>query len=310
MTFSHDTFFSPTGRAPVTTSYTQSVPDPTQITLDPVVIATSAVITAGVILLVPFPSALFNATLEENYDEVMAGVGRASRRVRSWWARFVRWVRNRGAPQQAPDMEAPATYVEPIHPMGGPLPGQPIPIPAPTPGPEIAPRVSAVSNPTSPQAANDVWRTPLGILGFVVLSAVLYAFLDPTFGFSLISVATLLGLALGLVVILVAYGTPLLLFSRTHSIGLDVRALPATLIVAVMCVLVSRLASFQPGYLYGLVVGFFFAHSVARDVEGKAEAAAAGASLIAAFVAWVLLAFLRGGGSVDQFSNALFRRRP
>ena len=39
VTFSHDTFFSPQGRAPVTTSYTQSVPDPTQITLDPVVIA-------------------------------------------------------------------------------------------------------------------------------------------------------------------------------------------------------------------------------------------------------------------------------
>jgi len=313
VTFSHDTFFSPTGRAPVTTSYTQSVPDPTQITLDPVVLATSAVVTAGVILLVPFPSALFNATLEENYDEVMAGVGRASRRVRSWWTRFVSWVRTRGVPQAATsqkvDLQPSATSEAPMHPMGGPLPGQPLPLPtlSPTPGPEISPRVSAVTDPTSPQAANDVWRTPLGILGFVVLSAVLYAFLDPTFGFSLTSLATLLGLALGLVVILVAYGTPLLLFSRTHSIGLDVRALPATLIVAVICVLVSRLASFQPGYLYGLIVGFYFAHSVAREVEGKAEAAAAGASLAAAFIAWVLLAFLRAGGSVDEFSNALLQ---
>ena len=33
---------------------------------------------AGVILLVPFPSALFNSTLEENYDEVMAGIHAAA----------------------------------------------------------------------------------------------------------------------------------------------------------------------------------------------------------------------------------------
>jgi hypothetical protein len=65
--FSHDTYFSPTGGSPVATqSYVSSVPDPTQITLDPVVVAQSAVVAAGVMLLVPFPSSLFNATLEDN----------------------------------------------------------------------------------------------------------------------------------------------------------------------------------------------------------------------------------------------------
>ena len=85
VTISHETFFSPTGRAPVTTSYVQSVPDPTQINLDPVVVVQTVAVTAGVILLVPFPSALFNSTLEDNYDEVMAGVNRVSRRVRALW---------------------------------------------------------------------------------------------------------------------------------------------------------------------------------------------------------------------------------
>ena len=64
--------------------------------------------------------------------------------------------------------------------------------------------------------------------------------------------------------------------------------------------LVSRLSDFQPGYLYGLIVGFFFAHAVTHEVEGKAEAAAAGVSLIAAFVAWIALAFLRGVG-LDRY---------
>jgi hypothetical protein len=40
------------------------VPDPLAISLDPVLIAQTAVITAGVVFLVPFPAALFNATFE------------------------------------------------------------------------------------------------------------------------------------------------------------------------------------------------------------------------------------------------------
>jgi hypothetical protein len=161
--------------------------------------------------------------------------------------------------------------------------------------------------PTPEQSARDVWRTPLGILGFVVLSALLYSFLDPTFGFSAQSLAEVVGLAVGLFIILVAYGAPLIAFSRNHRIGLTIRALPATLVVAFICVLVSRFTSFQPGYLYGLIVGFFFAHGVTHEIEGKAEAAAAGTSLFAAFIAWVVLAFLRGSGSTDVFTNTLLQ---
>jgi hypothetical protein len=161
--------------------------------------------------------------------------------------------------------------------------------------------------PSTEVAARDVWRTPVGIVGFIVISALLYSFLDPTFGLTVQSLATLLGLALGLLVILVAYGTPLLLFSRNHRIGLTVRALPATLVVAVICILVSRLSSFQPGYLYGLVIGFFFAHGVTHEIEGKAEAAAAGTSLVAALLAWILLAFLRAGAASDAFTSGLLQ---
>ena len=91
-TFSHETFFSPVGREPTPSSFASSVPDPTQISLDPIIVAQSVVIAAGVILLVPFPSALFNSTLEENYDEVMGGIDR----VRAWlsraWAPVRLWI--------------------------------------------------------------------------------------------------------------------------------------------------------------------------------------------------------------------------
>lgn len=297
VTFSHESYFSPTGRAPVTTSFTQSVPDPTQLNLDPVVVATSVAATAGVILLVPFPSALFNSTLEDNYEEVMAGVGRLSARLRRWWRAFVAWLR-----AEIERRRQPATATTADHPLGGPLPDEGAA------GPELAPRATAlVEQPTPQQADRDLWRTPLGIVGFVVASALLYAFLDPTFGFSLTSLATLLGLAIGLLVITVAYGAPLALFSRNHGLGLTVRALPATLVIAVICVLVSRLTNFQPGYLYGLIIGFFFVREVSHEVEGKAEAVAAGTSLAAALIAWIVLAVLRGSGNTDAFTNALLQ---
>ncbi len=321
--FAHETFFSPLGRTAVEESFTSSVPDPTQISLDPVVIATSVAVAAGVIILVPFPSALFNSTLEENYDEVMAWLAR----LRAWLAsqsaavraRIRRWWEERKA-RRAAAAAAPATASMPSTASAAPPPPAapsaertpPVAPPQPEapPPPDPAPPPSAdLYAPLTAKPERDVWRTPLGMLGFVALSALLYSFLDPTFGFSLTSVATFLGLAIGLLIVLLAYGLPLLFFSRARGLSLSVRALPATLLIGVVCVLISRLVSFQPGYLYGLIIGFFFAHTVARDLEGKAEAMAAGASLIAAFVAWVALAFLRGtpAGEADAFFNSLLQ---
>ena len=275
-TFSHATFFSPVGREPVSEPYVDSVPDPTEITLDPIVLAQTAVISAGVILLVPFPSALFNSTLEENYDEVSAGVGRTRAGIAAVLATIVARVRGGIAARRARSAGVSAT-------LGSAAPIEPTSLPVATPGPE--PHLDPAT------ASRDRWSTPLGIIGFVVLSALLYAFLDPTFGFSLTSLGTFLGLAIGLAVVLLAYGLPLVLMSRGR-IGLTVRALPATVIVAVLCVLLSRLANFQPGYMYGLVVGFFFAHGVSRELEGRAEAAATGTTLGAALVAWIALALI------------------
>jgi hypothetical protein len=305
-TFSHETFFSPVGRAPTPSSFTSSVPDPTQISLDPIIVAQSVVIAAGVILLVPFPSALFNNTLEENYDEVMSGMNR----VRAWLSRAWAALRARVSRQAASRRQAP--LVAPAE-TSAVLPS--MPPPAET-GPfQTASSPAAMQPPAAMAVATadgtpsrDIWRTPQGMVGFVLLSALLYAFLDPTFGFSLVSLATLAGLAIGLAIVLLAYGLPLVLMSRNRRLSLSARALPATLIVAVICVLVSRLADFQPGYLYGLVIGFFFAVGVERTAEGRAEGVAAAVSLIVAIVAWILLAFLHSGGGIGgEFVSAVLQ---
>ncbi len=301
LTVSHETFFSPVGRALAQQSYRDSVPDPTSISLDPIVVAQSVAIAAGVILLVPFPAALFNSALEENYEEVMAGVARVRGRLSRAWAAFKAWIRRQLA----------ARRTSPASPPGGPPPvalaqppGAVTPPAAATPaGPQVAPGPPAA--PAVP-AAPDLWRSPQGMAIFVLLSALLYAFLDPTFGISLVSLATVAGLTLGLFVVLLAYGLPLFLVAQRRRIVLSARALPATIFVAALCVIVSRVADFQPGYLYGLIIGFFFAHTVDRREEGRAEAIASAVSLLTAFAAWIALAFLRAGnGPGDELVGAL-----
>jgi hypothetical protein len=331
ITISHSTFFSPQGRGPVQEPFKDSVPDPTQISLDPVVIAQSVAITAGVIVLVPFPSALFNSTLEENYDEVMAGV----HRLRLWLARqfaaFRAWVRRKRDERRAraqaaaqaatvdPAAQPAATTADPAaqppaYVAAAPVAPEPVLMPA-GPATEVQAEASEpiLARPLGAELAGDavtqrdVWRTPLGIVGFIGLSALLYCFLDPTFGINIGSVATFLGLAIGLVFVLLAYGVPLFVFSRSVKFQLVTRALPITLVVGIICVVVSRFANFQPGYLYGLVIGFFFASALSREQEGRAEATAAGSSLVVALVAWVALSFLRGGqnGEFDLSSAIL-----
>jgi hypothetical protein len=289
VTYSHETFFSPVGRGPVQQPFKDSVPDPTRITLDPIVVAQTVAITAGVIVLVPFPSALFNSTLEDNYDEVMTWLAR----FRAWLARMVANVRagirrrvdeRRAARTRANVEAASISNVEP----------SPVPEPVAAPPADTPPPAAAAS------PEQDVWRSPLGVVGFVLLSALLYSFLDPTFGLSAASLAGFVGLALGLFVVIAAYGMPLLYFARKHQLKLTVRALPATLAIGLLCVVLSRIANFQPGYLYGLIIGFFFAQSITREQEGPAEASAAAASLVVAFVAWIGLFVLRANPAGDD----------
>jgi hypothetical protein len=150
----------------------------------------------------------------------------------------------------------------------------------------------------------DLWRTPQGIALFVLLSALLYAFLDPTFGLSLDALATLAGLLLGLAVVVVAQGVPLLAFSQRRGVPVLIRALPATLLIGVLCVLLSRFASFQPGYLYGLIVGFLFARGTAVADEGFAKAVSTAIVLAAAVIAWISLAAMRAGGLPPDLAGA------
>ena len=124
----------------------------------------------------------------------------------------------------------------------------------------------------------------------LLVGALLGGLLDPRFGFTYSSaatyaaviLATLLGMSVGAAV---NYS-----YRRLRGLSTTARlhALPAGLVVAAGCVLISRLSSFQPGYLYGLIVGVAFSGSLAREQQGHTVALGSTATLVVAVAAWLV----------------------
>ena len=138
----------------------------------------------------------------------------------------------------------------------------------------------------------------LGVLAFLGLSALVYGFLSPAFGLDTNSLALFLGLLVGLAFITAAFDLPLRIYhgrtSRAHDQGV-LHSLWWTLLVAVICVAVSRLANFQPGYLYGLIVSIVFVTEISKRDEAIGVWLASVWLIVLSVVAWVLLAVVRQG---------------
>ena len=205
--------------------FVRSVPPPSQVSSEPLVIAESLALAGLIVLLMPFPAQLFNSTLEAHYATVR------------------RWFR-----------------LDKLQAATG--------------------RVSGF------------WDSLVGILVFVLLSAAIYALLDPDVGLDARSAATIVGLAIGIVVTTVMASAPSLVDALRNHGKWRLRALPATLIVGLACVLVSRLTGFLPGYLYGVILGFVFARELTRAEQGRANALAAALLLAVGILAWLALAVI------------------
>ena len=131
-------------------------------------------------------------------------------------------------------------------------------------------------------------RRVVAFTAYTAAAALLYGLLDPSFGPDATSARLYLGLLAGLVVVTLVFAAAPLAYARRRygERGL-LRVLPGTLLVGAVCVLVSRLARFEPGYLYGIVGGFVFARRFSREEEGRNAFAGALAAFAVALVAWL-----------------------
>jgi hypothetical protein len=205
------------------------LPRPGEVTNDLLTLFIALGVAALVLMLVAFPSALFEETLEENYDRIFG------------------WLNRGGA--------------------AGAVMGM----------------------------ATAMWRSPPGLALFMFLSAVIYGFLEPQFGLDLESIALVIGIAAGLIITTATFEYPLTLFQRRANAdrGL-IRVLPFSLVVAVLCVIASRVAGFEPGYIFGVIAFWTFSRAMTPRAEGASVAVTSVFILLLALAAWLALPFADG----------------
>jgi hypothetical protein len=147
------------------------------------------------------------------------------------------------------------------------------------------------------ERSGSFWRTPAGIALFFVVAAILSAFLDPSLALDATGLATIAGLLVGLVAVATGFALPEWLVHRRAGGRGRIDVLPLALPVAAACVLVSRVTSFEPGYLYGLLAGVTLVGDRQPGDEGRAAAIASVWVLLLSIAAWIALVPVRAASS-------------
>ena len=147
----------------------------------------------------------------------------------------------------------------------------------------------------------------IGLVAFLLLTALISSFVDPHFGFDLRSLGVFLGFVVGLVIVLATFKLPPMLAHRRRTGDLGrLRPLPWALVIAGLFVLISRIGNLQPGYLYGIVLGVLFVKEVSPREEGRQTFYGSLWTLGAAGLGWLGLTYLHGlGVDPNGFLNAL-----
>jgi hypothetical protein len=217
----------PAGKTSLTSgqrAFDATVPGPDQVSTDPGIVLVSVLAAGALVLVIPFPSDLFNRTYAANQAEILGWFGPLGR--------------------------------------AGPL-----------------------------SSIEGRGRRPWLSFGvFAVLSAALSSLLNPASRLDAGTVAAIVGMASAIALFTTTSGlsSGLYLTRRIHGASIVLRVLVSSLPIAALCVLVSRLTSFQPGYLYGLIGAFVVAQTPSRSDAGRSVAVSAVVTLALAVAAWLL----------------------
>src|SRR6266496_2515507 len=169
--------------------FRNSIPTPSQVNLDLASVVLPTLIAAVlIIVLVPFPGALFNSTLRTNYAELTRRGRRGRRRLRNVLLRpWFTLAKHRSI--TAGSRPVAIGEEEPI-----------------------------LSPPPAEAQRHDFWWTWPGVGIFVLGIAGLSSLLDPGFWFDVTSVPTFIGMLLGLVLVMAAFNLPSIVYYRRANI--------------------------------------------------------------------------------------------
>ncbi len=241
-------------RPPVATRTEEStflgLPTPGQaLTLKNVLDA--AVLSVLLMLLVMFPSTLFNHTLEANIDE-----------IRAW---LPPWLR---APTEQEQRRRAA------------------------------------------RAKPSLWHSWKGFVIYMLIAGVLYSLMQPGWGANWATLHTLSGFLVGIAVsTLTGVAMTRTYLRRYGKVVGHMEVEMATLAFALICVVVSRLANFTPGYFYGVLALYIPAHKPSTHDSRRMTVRGLQLTYTLAVGGFLLFGPLqrlaRGGGFVRQLPQSL-----
>jgi hypothetical protein len=129
----------------------------------------------------------------------------------------------------------------------------------------------------------------VSLVFFASVAAVLWAVVDPAFGANRTTGALLLGLTGA---IFVVTGVSMLVraafLKRRYQLRGKLKTLPIGIVLAGLLIVMSRVAHFSPGYLFGIFATLAFAHSPSQKQSGRAVVVASLATIGVAFAAWLV----------------------
>jgi hypothetical protein len=130
----------------------------------------------------------------------------------------------------------------------------------------------------------------MGVLAvFSVVGAFLYSLIDPSFGLTTASLAMVVGLVIAIVVITGVHELARGIYiERKFQKSARLKVFPLGFLIAVILVAFSRLAHFQPGYLFGVLAGLSFRVDPTDTEEGRSLVLASILTLALAVAAWLL----------------------
>jgi hypothetical protein len=133
---------------------------------------------------------------------------------------------------------------------------------------------------------------------FVFAGGFLYALLSPGFGPDASSFALVAGMTVALAVTTAGFGVPQGIYMRRRfgERG-QLSVVPGTLVVSVVFVLLSLSIHLNPGLIYGIVGGFAFRNSLAREEEGRLAAGTTLCLLLVCLGAWFARAAISDAAS-------------
>jgi hypothetical protein len=127
------------------------------------------------------------------------------------------------------------------------------------------------------------------LLGFAVLGALVMSQMSTNFGLNKGSLALALGLFVAFLTFSAVYDVARGMYMRRRFGDINkLAAHPVGLMIGILFVLVSRLAHFAPGYIYGLFTALRFQQAPDEKAEGRGLALASVAIGVLGFLAWLL----------------------